>query len=72
MPWWPINLLALTYVDVKPNDLKIAGDEFGTENLGIAICNQRADLLKKINDGLAAVKADGTLSELQKKWLKSP
>ncbi len=66
------KLLALSYVDVKPNDLKIAGDEFGTEDFGIAICNQQADLLKKINEGLAAVKADGTLDRLQKKWLNSP
>jgi len=66
------KLLALTYVDVKPNDLKIAGDEFGSEDYGIAICDQRADLLKKINDGLAAAKADGTMGRLQEKWLKSP
>jgi len=66
------KLLALSYVTVKPNNLKVAGDEFAAEQYGIAICNQRTDLLKKINDGLANVKADGTLGKLQRKWLDSP
>lgn len=66
------KLLALSYVGVKPNNLKIVGDEFTADSYGIAICNQRSDLLKKINAGLAAVKADGTLSKIQKKWLNSP
>ena len=64
--------LALSYVGVKPNNLKIAGEVFAAENFGIAICKQQTELVKKINAGLAAVKADGTLGELQKKWLKSP
>ena len=66
------KLLALSYVGVKANNLKIVGDEFSAESYGIAICNQQTDLLKKINAGLAAVKADGTLSKIQKKWLSAP
>lgn len=61
---------ALSYVNIKANNLKIVGSEFGSESLGIAVCNQRADLLKAINDGLAKAKADGTIDKLKLKWLK--
>ncbi len=61
---------ALSYVNIKPNNLKMVGDEFGSESFGIAICSKRADLLSKINEGLAAVKKDGTLDKLRQKWLQ--
>ncbi|MBI5304759.1 MAG: transporter substrate-binding domain-containing protein [Chloroflexi bacterium] len=60
---------ALGYVKIKSNNLKIVGEEFGSVNLGIAICRTRADLATKINTGLAAVKADGTINRLAQKWL---
>lgn len=63
---------AQSYVNIKPNNLKIVGSEFASESYGIAICNQRADLLKKINEGLKAVNADGTLARLTEKWIKNP
>ncbi len=66
------KLLALSYVSVKPNNLKIAGEAFAAESYGIAVCNQRGDLVDKINAGLAEVKEDGTVEKLQKKWLTSP
>ncbi len=62
---------ALSYVNIKANNLKLVGDEFGSESFVIAICKQRADLLAKINEGLAAVKKDGTLDKLKQKWLQS-
>jgi polar amino acid transport system substrate-binding protein len=66
------KLLALSYVGVKPNNLKIVGEEFSAERYGIAICKQEKDLLEKINKGLAEVKADGTFNQLEKKWLNAP
>ena len=60
---------ALSYVNIKPANLKLAGDEFAVENYGIAVCNQNAELLNRINVGLADVKADGTLDQLVDKWL---
>jgi ABC-type amino acid transport substrate-binding protein len=60
---------ALIYVEKKPNNLKIVGEEFGSVNYGIAICKDRADLVGLINNGLASVTADGTLEKLTQKWL---
>ena len=59
---------ALSYVNIKANNLKIVGDEFSSVDYGIAICKQRPDLATKINAGIAAVKANGTLDKLAKKW----
>jgi ABC-type amino acid transport substrate-binding protein len=36
------------------------------------VCNTKPDLLKKLNDALAALKADGTLASLNDKWLSKP
>jgi polar amino acid transport system substrate-binding protein len=46
-----------------------AGDEFAVENYGIAVCNKNAELLNRVNVGLASVKADGTLNQLVEKWI---
>jgi len=35
------------------------------------VCNKNAELLKKINEGLAAVKKEGTIEKLMEKWLKA-
>jgi ABC-type amino acid transport substrate-binding protein len=59
---------ALTYVAIKANNLKIVGDEFSNVQYGIAICKKRPDLLKTINDGLAAIQSEGTFDKLTKKW----
>jgi polar amino acid transport system substrate-binding protein len=64
---------ALRYVGIPANRLKIAANlddaESATEDLGIAICPRDTDLVQKINEGLAAVKADGTLDRLSNRWL---
>jgi len=37
--------------------------------LGLAVTKgQHADLLKRMNDGLAAIRADGTLQRIEDKW----
>ncbi len=60
----------VSYTSIPANKLKIVSDEFGAEGYGIAICPQDADLVQKINDGLVAIQADGTLDKLTRKWLK--
>ena len=61
--------MALSYLNLKAANLKIAGGKFGVENYGIAVCNQNAELLKRVNVGLASVKADGPLNQLVEKWI---
>lgn len=60
---------ALSYVAVKRNNLKLVGEAFGAIDFRIAVCKSQSDLLKKINTGLAAIKADGTLDRLTKEWI---
>jgi len=57
------------YVQKNINSLKIVGDALTTESYGIAVAKGNDELLEKINEGLAAVKADGTYDELVQKWL---
>lgn len=63
------NALALNYAGVRANNLRIVGDTFAGSGYGIAVCNQRPELLQKINTGLAAVRADGTLDRLTQQWI---
>jgi polar amino acid transport system substrate-binding protein len=63
------NPLALGYVGKNAAKLKIVGEMFTSESYGIAVCNKQADLVQKLNQGIAAVKADGTLDQLIQKWI---
>lgn len=63
------NPLALGFVGKNPDKMKIVGNTFTTEQYGIAICKNRADLVPRINKALAEVKAAGTIDQLSKKWL---
>jgi polar amino acid transport system substrate-binding protein len=60
---------ALGFVGKNADKLKTVGDVFTNESYGIAVCKNKADLLKKINDALAALKSDGTVQQLEQKWL---
>jgi polar amino acid transport system substrate-binding protein len=62
------NPVALNYVATNPGKLMTAGAVFTNETYGIAIANGKTDLQSKINDGLAKIKADGTITTLAKKW----
>jgi polar amino acid transport system substrate-binding protein len=64
------NWLALGYVARNPNALKAAGQMFTSESYGIAVAKGKTDLLAKINAGLAAVKAEGKIEELSRKWIE--
>lgn len=60
---------ALGFVGQNADKLTTVGEVFTDESYGIAVCKKNTDLLKKINDGLAAIKADGTVQKLELKWL---
>ena len=65
------NPLAIGFVGKNPTKIKTVGTVFTDENYGIAVCNKEPDLLAKINQGLAAVKSDGEIDALVRKWLVS-
>ena len=60
---------ALSFVEIKPNNLQIIGEEFGSIDYGIAVCKNQTDLLMNINKGLADIKTDGTMDKLLEKWI---
>jgi polar amino acid transport system substrate-binding protein len=64
------NPVALEYVGKNPDKLKTAGDIFTDENYGIAVAKGKTDLLSKINAGIKAVKSEGLIQQLSKKWLE--
>lgn len=55
------------YVDASNGGLKLIGGPLGTEDFGF-IFPKGSDLAAPINAGIAALKADGTLDALNKKW----
>ncbi|HEX9976135.1 MAG TPA: basic amino acid ABC transporter substrate-binding protein [Dehalococcoidales bacterium] len=65
------NPLSLLYVGQNPTKLKTAGGVFTDEFYGIAVAKGKTDLLAKINTGLQAVKTEGLIEQLSKKWIKS-
>ena len=55
------------YVDASAGSLKIVGDKLGTEDFGF-IFPKGSDLVAPMNAAIAAMKADGTIEALNKKW----
>ncbi|NOU72891.1 transporter substrate-binding domain-containing protein [Paenibacillus sp. LMG 31458] len=52
-------------IAVDPNSkLKIVGDRLNGDNYGIAVSKENEELMKKINDGLKKVKANGKYDEI--------
>jgi polar amino acid transport system substrate-binding protein len=64
------NPLVLSYVGKYSSKLKTSGEVFSAENYGIAVAKGKEDLLKKINDGLKKVLAEGIIETLSDKWLE--
>ncbi|WP_448953660.1 transporter substrate-binding domain-containing protein [Labrys neptuniae] len=56
------------FVTASPESFKIVGQGLGREEFGF-IFKQGSDLIGPVNAALAAMKADGTLKALDKKWL---
>lgn len=65
------NALAIGYIGKNPDKLKQTGDLFTGENIGIAVCKNKPELVTQFNTGLAAVKAEGLIEQLTDKWLKN-
>jgi polar amino acid transport system substrate-binding protein len=55
------------YVDASNGGLKIVGEKLGTEDFGF-IFPKGSDLVAPMNAAIAALKADGTIDALNKKW----
>ena len=55
------------YVDASGGALKIIGEKLGTEDFGF-IFPKGSDLVAPMNAAIAALKADGTIDALNKKW----
>jgi polar amino acid transport system substrate-binding protein len=55
------------YVDASNGGLKLIGGPLGTEDFGF-IFTKGSDLVAPVNAAIAALKADGTLDALNKKW----
>ncbi|NQT58157.1 MAG: basic amino acid ABC transporter substrate-binding protein [Bacteroidetes bacterium] len=67
------SIVASDYVltnEAYSDKLMIVGEPFTDEFFGIAVQKDDADLLKLLNDSLAAIKASGKLDELINKWLR--
>jgi polar amino acid transport system substrate-binding protein len=60
--------IAKGYVNKNAATLKMIGEALTTENYGIAVAKGKTELLNKINQGLAAIKADGTVDKITLKW----
>lgn len=55
------------YVDASNGGLKLIGGPLGTEDFGF-IFPKGSDLVAPVNAAIAAMKADGTIEALNKKW----
>lgn len=55
------------YVEASGGTLKLVGDALGSEDFGF-IFPKGSDLVAPVNAAIAALKADGTLDALNKKW----
>lgn len=62
---------ALGFIGKNPERITTVGEVFTDESYGIAICNNRSDLVGPINQALAALKAEGKIAELEQIWLAS-
>lgn len=61
------NGVIINFLKNNKKTFKIVSDSsFSKENYGIAVKKGQIDLLKKINDGLAAIKKDGTYERIYK------
>ncbi|MCO5064370.1 MAG: basic amino acid ABC transporter substrate-binding protein [Rhizobiaceae bacterium] len=55
------------YVDASDGALKMVGGPLGSEDFGF-IFKKGSDLVAPVNQAIAALKADGTLDKLNRKW----
>lgn len=55
------------YVDANPDTFKLVGEAMGTEDFGF-IFPKGSELVEAFNQGIAALRDDGTLDALNTKW----
>lgn len=55
------------YIGANPGAFKVIGTPLGTEDFGF-IFTPGSDLVAPVNAAIAAIKSDGTMDALQKKW----
>jgi len=61
------SVAAQGYVDASNGGLKVVGGALGSEDFGF-IFPKGSDLVAPVNAAIAALKADGTIDALNKKW----
>ncbi|MBM9595255.1 transporter substrate-binding domain-containing protein [Roseitranquillus sediminis] len=61
------GVAAQGYVDASDGALKIVGEKLGTENFGF-IFPKGSELVAPVDAAIAAMRADGTLDALNRKW----
>jgi len=62
------RLAALDLVKKTKDTLAVAGEPFSRQEAGVALRKDNQDLLKAVDDAIAAMQKDGTLKALSEKW----
>lgn len=62
------NTAASGYMGTNPNQLKVAGEKFTSEGLGIVVRDGDKELQDAFNAALKTLKDNGTLERLYQKW----
>jgi ABC-type amino acid transport substrate-binding protein len=65
------NVMAMGYVGKYSDKLKAVGEPLTGESIGIAVCKSKPELVAKFNAGLAEVKAEGLIDQLNKQWVET-
>jgi polar amino acid transport system substrate-binding protein len=63
------NPVAAGYINKNRDKLKTVGSVFTDEYFGVAICKKNAYLVPKVNAALKALKDEGYIDSLSKKWV---
>ena len=62
------NTAASGYMGTNPDKLKVAGEKFTSEGLGIVVRDGDSELQSAFNAALKALKENGTMDRLYQKW----
>lgn len=63
------NPVAALYVNKNKDKIMTVGSVFTDENFGIAICKKNTSLVPKVNAALKALKEEGFIDRLSRKWI---
>ncbi len=62
---------ALGFIGQNSDKLMTVGEVFTNESYGIMVCKDKTELVDKINKALTTLKSNGTINQLEQKWLAS-